>query len=88
MRGLNVRVQYALAQIAVLAGTPDAEEQLWDVVDQAHREGRCDFRNDVIDPPIMFSDVPELLNAWRCGQDEGVHDALGAYNGDDDDDLF
>jgi hypothetical protein len=87
MRGLDVRVQYALATIAVIAADPDAEQQLREAEMEAVGEGYRDFKNQIIDAPIMFSDVPLLLRAWNSGQDEAVHEQFAVYPDDDEYDF-
>lgn len=66
MRGLNVRVEYALAKIEEITD-PETHSMLY-ALNEAEAEGYRDYpRYD--SAPIMFADVPELVSAWTTGYD-------------------
>ncbi|RXV64181.1 hypothetical protein D1006_41045 [Burkholderia stabilis] len=64
MRGLDIRVAFALARIAVIVDpeNTDIEEVMWD----AEGMGRNDYQCG-LELPIMFVDEPALANAWKQG---------------------
>ncbi|MFU0923680.1 hypothetical protein [Kluyvera sichuanensis] len=67
MRGLAVRVEWGKARVMRCIDQEKAGiEEVFSLID-AECEGRQDFRNGDVTPPHMFSDVPELIGAWKQG---------------------
>ncbi|WP_131444413.1 hypothetical protein [Parasulfuritortus cantonensis] len=72
MHGLDIRMRYAKARIAVNVLGADPMDELWDSVMEAETLGHHDYqaglgRDDV---PAMFKDERELREAWEGGWDE------------------
>lgn len=65
MRGLNIRVSFALARIAEIA-----DPESWDIIEvqwEAEALGHRDYRNGCEAVPTMFADEPYLRDAWMRG---------------------
>ncbi|KWH27657.1 hypothetical protein WL99_20100 [Burkholderia cepacia] len=64
MRGLDIRVSFALARIALIADpeNTDIEEVMWNAVGMGRDDYRCG-----LELPIMFADEPALANSWKQG---------------------
>ncbi|HGO6073739.1 TPA: hypothetical protein ACK3Q6_004481 [Burkholderia cepacia] len=69
MRGLNIRVEYALAKIEEITD-PESHWMLY-ALHEAEAEGYRDYRR-YDSAPIMFADVPELVRAWTAGYDSAA----------------
>ncbi|MGC3027072.1 hypothetical protein ACPUER_18320 [Burkholderia sp. DN3021] len=66
MRGLDIRVSFALARIAAIA-----DPESWDMIDvecDAETLGRNDYWNGRKELPTMFADEPFLRDAWKRGE--------------------
>ncbi|BAG48007.1 hypothetical protein C6Q28_17090 [Burkholderia multivorans] len=66
MRGLDVRVNYALAKIKAIVD-PQSDLVIASLYD-AQAEGYYDYQAGVYSVPTMFADVPELVAEWEWGQ--------------------
>lgn len=67
MRGLHIRVSFALARIAEIT-----DPESWDLIEvqfEAEALGRNDYySNGCEEVPTMFADEPYLRDAWKRGQ--------------------
>ncbi|HDR9497299.1 hypothetical protein LGM57_33585 [Burkholderia cepacia] len=65
MRGLDIRVSFALARIAEIT-----DPETWDMIEvqcNAEALGRNDYWNGRDEVPTMFADEPYLRDAWKRG---------------------
>ncbi|VWC93716.1 hypothetical protein BCO18430_03434 [Burkholderia contaminans] len=65
MRGLDIRVSFALARIAEIT-----DPESWDIIEvqwEAEALGRRDYWNGCEEVPTMFADEPYLRDAWKRG---------------------
>jgi hypothetical protein len=65
MRGLNIRVSFALARIAEITD-PESSDMI-EVQWEAEALGHRDYWDGCEDVPTMFADEPYLRNAWMRG---------------------
>lgn len=70
MRGLDIRVSFALARIASITN-PDNFDMI-DVQNDTDTLGRNDYWNGRHELPTMFADEPFLRKAWERGQDDAA----------------
>lgn len=68
MRGLDVRVAFALAMIKRISDPENGLEDLQAVERDAEELGLSEHHQGLFEPPIMFADEPYLLKAWEAGQ--------------------
>ena len=75
MRGLDVRLAYArnkvLCSVGVIVPGSDDDDG-WMVFQAAKASGYHDHLAGQSEVPILFRDEPELVNAWKEGQDEAA----------------
>lgn len=67
MRGLDIRVKFALAKIAINVLGAHEGEELSPIQLDAERLGHSDYQDGYNAPPFLFEDEPELINPWREG---------------------
>lgn len=68
MRGLTTRVEFANAVVLAAIGHPKAEDALESACTGAEMDGYSDHQQGQHEVPVMFSEVPDLVGAWRYGQ--------------------
>lgn len=67
MRGLDIRVAWALSQIEAITNPEVGDEMEMNALVGAEEEGYSDYRRDRFDVPLMFADVPALAQCWTTG---------------------
>ena len=67
MRGLESRLKYAKAIVAAQVFSDDSDDDIG--LAEAENLGCADYQEGrrFDDPPLLFKDVPILLEAWRLG---------------------
>ncbi len=69
MRGLNIRLKWAVGMVVASVLGKDEAEELWVSYEDALALGHYDFQKGFSseEPPGIFKDVPDLLDAWSTG---------------------
>ncbi|MDB6375073.1 hypothetical protein [Photorhabdus bodei] len=67
MRGLQIRMAYALAKVMRVIDAEKAKNEFSEVLFEAQRYGYDEYSFGMKVPPTMFLDEPQLLKAWRNG---------------------
>lgn len=70
MRGLDIRVAFALARIAAI--TDPEKFDMIEVQIDTETLGRNDYWNGRRELPTMFADEPFLREAWEQGQSDAA----------------
>lgn len=68
MRGLDIRADYARANIRRITDLDAAWDMFNEVVNGAYQQGQKDYLDRIFTVPAMFADVTELVSAWEQGQ--------------------
>ena len=82
MRGLNIRIEFAKANLAMQAQTVCVDEDgvsdaMWAVLEQVEAEGFLDGLADR-DIPALYRDQQPLVDFWNRGNDSGAFAAEAA----------
>ena len=69
LRGLNDRLMYAKNKALLAAGVIDkSDEEWWSLLEcEVAAQGRADFYAGIEETPLMYSDEPDLFNAYVDG---------------------
>jgi len=67
MRGLQIRSNYALAQVQMIIDCEGGSDDLMDVCIDAEQQGRSEYLAGHDEPPLLFAGAPELVQAWHNG---------------------
>ncbi|EBU2236239.1 hypothetical protein IU285_004545 [Salmonella enterica] len=67
MRGLEIRISYAMAKVMRVIDEEKAKLEVIEALNEAKEYGFFDYSAGFKEAPIMFLDEPKLLEAWQKG---------------------
>jgi hypothetical protein len=75
MRGLDVRVAFALGKILCISTPDEGEDAMTEATMDAEALGMHEQHEGLTEPPVMFADEPLLVKAWQIGYEFAANDA-------------